>query len=101
VFIDLDKKQKPVLFVTHGKGNDCLGLFKKHLKRHGGSADNIAEMVCDMSPAFLAAIGESFPQANVTVDWFHVVQLFTKAVDDVRKAEAKENKCPRQLGGPC
>ncbi|CAO0820829.1 hypothetical protein DFAR_1930011 [Desulfarculales bacterium] len=25
-------------------------------------------MVCNMSPAFLAAIGESFPDANVTVD---------------------------------
>ncbi len=44
-----------------------------------------------MSPAFLAAIGETFEQANVTVDWFHVVQLFTKAVDEVRKAEAKHN----------
>ncbi|CAO0821025.1 hypothetical protein DFAR_2090003 [Desulfarculales bacterium] len=30
-------------------------------------------MVCDISPAFLAAIGESFPGANVTSDWFHVV----------------------------
>ena len=49
------------------------------------------EVVCDMSPAFLAAIGETFEQANVTVDWFHVVQLFTKAVDEVRKAEAKHN----------
>jgi transposase len=95
VFIDLDKKQKPVLFVTPGKGKDCLDLFKKHLTQHGGCPDNIAEMVCDMSPAFLAAISKSFPKANVTVDWFHVVQLFTKAVDDVRKEEAKENKMPK------
>ncbi|CAO0824687.1 hypothetical protein DFAR_810014 [Desulfarculales bacterium] len=28
-------------------------------------------MVCDMSPAFLTAIGESFPGANVTVDMVH------------------------------
>ncbi|CAO0822213.1 hypothetical protein DFAR_2880001 [Desulfarculales bacterium] len=25
-------------------------------------------MVCDMSPAFLIAIGENFPSANVAVD---------------------------------
>ena len=50
-----------------------------------------------MSPAFLAAIGETFEQANVTVDWFHVVQLFTKAVDEVRKAEAKHNTMPKAL----
>ena len=50
-----------------------------------------------MSPAFLAAIGETFEQANVTVDWFHVVQLFTKAVDELRKAEAKHNTMPKAL----
>jgi transposase len=30
----------------------------------------------------------------VTVDWFHVVQLFTKAVDDVRKAERRLVRMP-------
>ncbi|CAO0822938.1 hypothetical protein DFAR_3390006 [Desulfarculales bacterium] len=52
-------------------------------------------MVCDMPPAFLAAIGESFPGANVTVDWFHIAQLYTIAVDEVRKVEAKECKLPK------
>ncbi|CAO0821011.1 hypothetical protein DFAR_2070001 [Desulfarculales bacterium] len=52
-------------------------------------------MVCDMSPAFLAAIGESFPGANVTVDWFHIVQFFTTAVDEDRKSEAEERKLPK------
>ena len=36
-----------------------------------------------MSGAFIAAIGESFDNAAITVDWFHVVQLFTKALDEV------------------
>ena len=48
-----------------------------------------------MSPALLAASGESFPGANATVDWFHIVQLFTTAVDEVRKAEAEERKLPK------
>ncbi|EKD98675.1 MAG: hypothetical protein ACD_23C00315G0001, partial [uncultured bacterium] len=95
VFIDLDRKQKPVIFVTPGKGKDCLVQFRRFLREHGGDHNNIAEVVCDMSPAFLAAIGESFPSANVTVDWFHVVQLFTTAVDEVRKAEARERKLPK------
>ena len=30
----------------------------------------------------------------MTVDWFHVVQLFTKAVDNVRKLEARQTKLP-------
>lgn len=95
IFIDLDRKQKPVIFVTPGKGKDCLVQFRRFLREHGGDHNNIAEVVCDMSPAFLAAIGESFPSAKVTVDWFHVVQLFTTAVDEVRKAEAKERKLPQ------
>ncbi|MFH1059690.1 MAG: transposase [Pseudomonadota bacterium] len=56
------------------------------MREHGGHHNNIAEVVCDMSPAFPAATGGSFPNANVTVDWFHVVQLFTTAVDEVLKA---------------
>ena len=50
-----------------------------------------------MSGAFIAAVGESFENAAVTVDWFHVVQLFTKAVDEVRRAEARQNKLPKAL----
>jgi transposase len=97
VFIDLDRKQKPVVFVTPGKGKDSLARFAEFLAAHGGETGRIVEVVCDMSPAFLAAIAETFARANVTVDWFHVVQLFTRAVDAVRKAEAKHNRMPKAL----
>ncbi|CAO0822272.1 transposase [Desulfarculales bacterium] len=95
VFIDLDREQKPVIFVIPDKGKGCLVLFRRFLREHGGDHNNIAEVDCDMSSAFLAAIGEGSPGANVTVGWFHVVQLFTTAVDEVRKAEAKERKQPK------
>ncbi|CAM2058009.1 hypothetical protein DSUL_240005 [Desulfovibrionales bacterium] len=95
IFIDLDRKQKPVIFATPGKGKGCLVLlFRRFLREHGGDYNNIAEVVCNMSPAFMAKIGESFPSASVTVDWFYVVQFFTTAVNEVRKAEAKERKRP-------
>ena len=97
VFIDLDRKQKPVVFVTPGKGKQCPAKFRRFLHGHGGRHPNIAEMVCNMSPAFLAAIADSLPSANVTVDWFHVVQLFTTAADEVRKTEAKQQKALHKL----
>ncbi|CAO0822978.1 hypothetical protein DFAR_330036 [Desulfarculales bacterium] len=75
VFLDLDRKQKPVIFVPPGKGKSCLVLFRRFLREHGGDHNNIAEVICDMSPAFLTAIGGKFPSANVTVGWFHVVQF--------------------------
>jgi len=94
VFIDLDAADKPVLFVTPGKGKQTVAAFRAFMLAHGGEPSCVAEVVCDMSPAFLAAAGEAFPNAAVTVDWFHVVQVFTTAVDEVRRAEAKQRKLP-------
>ena len=45
-------------------------------------------------PAFIAGVCDEFPAAALTVDWFHVVQLFTKGMDDVRKLEARKEKLP-------
>jgi len=95
VFIDLNKEDRPVVFATPGKGKECVVQFKRFLRKHGGKAGNIAEVVCDMSSAFIAGAEENFPEAEVTVDWFHVVQLFTKALEDVRKAEHKEKGLPK------
>jgi transposase len=94
IFIDLDRQSCPVLFATPGKGKETVRRFKDFLLAHQGKPGRIVEVVCDMSPAFLAAMGETFPEAAVTGDWFHVVQLFTKAVDDVRKAERRLVKMP-------
>ena len=50
------------------------------------------------SGAFIAAIGESFDNAgHQPWNWFHVVQLFTKALDEVRRAEARHSKLPKAL----
>ena len=94
VFIDADRKKEPVVFATPGKGKATVKEFKAFLEAHSGDPSRIQEAVCDMSPAFLTAVGEEFPDAAVTVDWFHVVQLFTKAVDDVRKAERRQTQLP-------
>ena len=97
VFIDLDRTDKPVVFVTPGRGKDTVARFRVFLAEHGGSPGRIVEVVCDMSGAFIAAINENFENAAITVDWFHVVQLFTKAVDEVRRAEARHSKLPKAL----
>jgi transposase len=97
VFIDVDRRDKPVVFVTPGSGKETVAGFKAFLTEHGGSPGHIVEVVCDMSGAFIAAIRENFENAAVTVDWFHVVQLFTKVVDEVRRAEAKRSKLPKAL----
>ena len=71
VFLDLDRKDKPVVFVTPGRGKETVAQLEAFLAQHGGARSRIAEVVCDMSGAFLAAVGETFENAAVTVDWFH------------------------------
>jgi transposase len=95
VFIDLNAAEKPVLFATPGKGKECVKGFRTFLLKHGGEPTRVAEVVCDMSAPFLAAAADNFPQAAVTVDWFHVVQIFTTAVEKVRRAEAHRHVLPK------
>jgi len=97
VFIDMDRADKPVIFAPPGKGKACVAAFRAFLLSHRGEPTRVAEVVCDMSPAFLAALATSFPKAAVTVDWFHVVQLFTTAVDQVRKAEGRSRQLPKAI----
>lgn len=95
IFIDLDREDRPVVFVTEGKGKQTVQRFREHLLDKGGHPDRVLEVVSDMSGGFVAAVAEHFPKADVTVDWFHVVQLFTTAVDEVRKAESRERALPK------
>jgi len=97
VFIDLDRASRPVVFATPGKGKECLKAFRAHLEKHGGKQENVAEIVCDMSSSFLSAAGEQFDQAMITVDWFHVVKLFTDALEKVRRSEQKQQGFPKSV----
>lgn len=97
VFLDMQRKQEPVIFAVPGHGKATIAAFSAFLATHGGDPDNVVEVVCDMSQAFLSGVGEHLPKAEVTVDWFHIVQTFTKALDDVRKKERHENGHPKGL----
>lgn len=97
VFIDMQRSKEPVLFVTPGKGKGVLVAFSEFLSSHHGASENILEVVCDMSPAFLSGISEQLPNAEVTVDWFHIVQIFTRALDEVRKQENRVTPLPKHL----
>ena len=101
VFIDMARRKEPVLFVTPGRGKDTLRQFAAFLSEHGGEPGQILEVVCDMSPAFLQGVSEHLPNATITVDWFHIVQVFTRSVDDVRKLEGKEKPLPNHLRWRC
>lgn len=90
MFVDLD--QARLLFATPGKDSATVQAFTADLACHGGAAQQIKEVACDMSPAFTKGVEESLPQAEITYDRFHVMQLMGAAVDQVRREEVRTNK---------
>jgi len=97
IFVDLDRSSRPVIFATPGKGKECIREFKAHMQKHGGSPENVLEVVCDMSTSFIPGSKEHFQEAEITVDWFHVVKLFTEALEKVRRTEQKHSGFPKSV----
>ena len=95
IFLDMDKVDKPVIFAVPGRGKATVKAFGGFLRQHKGQPEQVVEGVCDMSKAFLRGVDEELPNAEVTIDWFHVVQIFNKAVDQVRKQERKNDPQPK------
>lgn len=88
LFVDLDEAR--VLFACEGRDAEVLNRFRSDLEAHGGRAKWIRQLCMDMSPAYLKGAAESFPEAEITFDKFHVVRLLNDAVEAVRRAEQKE-----------
>lgn len=95
VFIDMDRGKRAVIYAVPGKDKGTIEAFNKFLQEHGGCPENIAVAVCDMSKAFISGIEGQFSDAEVVVDWFHVVKLFNNAVDEVRRKESKKKSMPK------
>jgi len=66
--------------------------FTEDLEAHKGTKENITDVSCDMSPAFIKGIEKNLKNAKITFDKFHLVKIINTAVADVRKAESKENE---------
>jgi len=90
LFCDMDKRN--LLFATEGKDSATVEAFKKDFEAHNGDAEAVTQVSCDMSPAFIRGVAKQLPKAEITFDKFHVVKLLNEGVDEVRRAEVKENE---------
>jgi transposase len=84
-----DYPTRRLIFGVEGKSNDVLKAFAEHLEEHGGKRENIKEVCCDMSPAFIKGIEENFQKASITFDKFHVIKAANEALEKVRRREAQ------------
>src|SRR5260370_15946225 len=87
VFADLDRAK--VIFATPTKEKKVIGEFKTELEAHGGKATNVYSFSADLWRPYRAGIKEHFPNATLTLDRYHVVQLLNRAVDEVRRREQR------------
>ena len=96
--MDLDARR--VLFATEGRDSATVAAFADDLTGHGGDPERISDTSSDMSPAFIAGIGEHLPNAKLTYDRYHVIAKLNEAVDQVRRAEQKDNPALKKTGLP-
>ena len=91
VSLCVDLVEKKTIFVTEGKDNKVIADFVQDLVAHGGLPENIKQVSCDMSPAFIKGVEENLPEADIVFDRFHVTKVINEAVDQVRRAEVAYN----------
>ena len=89
LFVDMDEKR--TLHVAVGKGSETIKEFAGELAKRDIDPAKVKQVSCDMSPSFIKGVRENLPEAEITFDKFHILKVINDAVDEVRKAEAKEN----------
>ena len=84
-----DLQRSRLIYATPGRDARTVQRFAQDFKRHQGRPEAIKVVCMDMSKAFIAGAGQHLPQAAIAFDGFHVVQLANRAVDAVRREEAR------------
>jgi transposase len=90
VFADLDERR--AVYVTEGRDQGTVQEFSCFLETHGGEVRRVREVCQDMSEAYLAGSLEHLPQAEITFDRYHVRSHLAKAIDEIRREEAKQHQ---------
>ena len=85
-----DLPERKLIYATPGKDASTVQRFTEDFKAHQGKPESIEVVCIDMSKAFIAGAAKHLPNAAVAFDGFHVVQLANKAVDAVRREEARD-----------
>jgi transposase len=85
---DLDLKR--LLYATEGRDHQTVVDFAADLKAHGGDPEEVRHVCQDMSTAFAKGVGQALPNAAISYDRFHVVALAIDAMDQVRRAEMRD-----------
>ncbi len=70
--------------------------FADELFQHNGRLRAITQIAMDMSPAYAKGVRGNFARATVVYDKFHIVRQVAKAVEEVRRKEARVDATARE-----
>lgn len=90
VSLFVDMKSGRLLYATEGRSATVVEAFGQDLVAHGGRRENVGEFSIDLSAAYQKGIADSFPDARITFDKFHLIKLIGEAVNEVRIEEQKQ-----------
>lgn len=88
VTIVVDHVQQRVVWARPGKNADTLKAFFEALGPE--RCAQLEAVTIDMSGAYIKAVTEATPQAQIIFDRFHIQRLAHDAVDEVRRAEVRQ-----------
>ncbi len=99
------KKGALVAMIQGTKAREIAHVFAK---LPDGARHTVTEVTMDMAANMEMAVKQSFPRATIVLDRFHVPQLVSEAVQDIRielrrtalKEENEQIKAARQAGTP-
>ena len=91
-----DLKARRILYACPGREQSTVDRFVEDLRAHGGDPERIDAVCIDMSKAYIAGVTRALPDAAITFDAFHVIQLANHAVDQVRRREASWAKSQKR-----
>ena len=83
----VDHDRRRVVWAAPGKSADTLKSFFEELGEDGCA--RIEAVTMDMSKAYIKAVRESVPHAQIIFDRFHVQRLASDALDEVRRAQVR------------
>ena len=89
VFVDLGAKR--VLLAVEGKDAGVWEQFAEQLLAHNGHPKAITQVAIDMSPAYGKGVREHLGNATLVYDKYHVVSAVVQAVEEVRRAETRQD----------
>jgi transposase len=89
--VAVDLVEKKVIGISEGRDEFALGVALGEAELRGADLQRTKAVAMDLSPAYTAAVHNLLPEAQIVYDRFHLEQMISKAVDEVRKIEREQN----------